>query len=195
VRILKLGNRIREIRKSKKLTQKQLAEKVGVSTVTITRYENNNREPNIETLKKIAVTFGVTINDLTELDNEYSRATSLSNTYYNSVMKWSEDRIFNDLETIGIREHFFDLLLRYKELLNSFSNAKYTWKNIGESYSHIYKDRKEPFSDAEIKELFLKQELETQIESLTNSVKAFPNWVVQRELELSNSKKSNNEIK
>ncbi|BAH06767.1 helix-turn-helix domain-containing protein [Clostridium kluyveri] len=61
---MNVGAKIKEIRESKNLTQKQLAEKIGVTPVTITRYENNKREPSIETLNKIAKALDVTINDL-----------------------------------------------------------------------------------------------------------------------------------
>lgn len=61
---INLGKRIKEFRKIRGLTQKQLAEKLGVTTITIQNYENNRREPNIETLNKIADVLNVTINDL-----------------------------------------------------------------------------------------------------------------------------------
>ncbi len=62
--ILDVGNRIKNLRELKGLTQTQLGEKIGVTAVTITRYENSNRNPNIETLNKIAEALGVTINEL-----------------------------------------------------------------------------------------------------------------------------------
>ncbi|AZV59033.1 helix-turn-helix domain-containing protein [Clostridium sp. AWRP] len=46
------------------LTQKNLASKVGVTSVTIQNYENNRREPNLETLNKLAEALGVYVNDL-----------------------------------------------------------------------------------------------------------------------------------
>lgn len=41
-----------------------MAEEVGVNVVSMTRYESNDREPNIETLSKIATALGKSINDL-----------------------------------------------------------------------------------------------------------------------------------
>lgn len=66
---INLGKRIKEFRKIRGLTQKQLAEKLGVTTITIQNYENNRREPNIETLKKIADALEVPMYDLIT-DNE-----------------------------------------------------------------------------------------------------------------------------
>lgn len=49
-----IGERIKEIRKKKGLTQKQLGEALGVSYQTIAQWENNLRNPKHETLRKLA---------------------------------------------------------------------------------------------------------------------------------------------
>lgn len=54
-------NRIRDERIKLKLTQKELAEKVGVSYASIRAYETEKREPKIGTLRKMADFFGVTV--------------------------------------------------------------------------------------------------------------------------------------
>lgn len=46
--------RIRELRKSKKLTSKELASIVGVAESTMSLYENGKREPDFDTLRRIA---------------------------------------------------------------------------------------------------------------------------------------------
>ena len=47
-------NRIREARKAKSLVMKELAQKIGVTESTISMYENGKREPDFETLIRIA---------------------------------------------------------------------------------------------------------------------------------------------
>lgn len=49
-----LGKRIREIRKSKNLTQEQLAERVGIGTPNISYFETGRFTPALETMQKIA---------------------------------------------------------------------------------------------------------------------------------------------
>lgn len=56
--------RLRELRKARHLTQEQLAEKFGVQKITISRYENGEREPTFETLNGLASFFGVTVDYL-----------------------------------------------------------------------------------------------------------------------------------
>lgn len=60
---------LKKKRKQKKLTQVELAEKIGVSTRTISQYEENNRFPRKETLKKLADFFECTIDELISDDN------------------------------------------------------------------------------------------------------------------------------
>ena len=64
LRALSLGENIKSNRLKKKLTQKKLAETIGVSTITIQNYENNRREPNIETLNKIANSLDIPVSEL-----------------------------------------------------------------------------------------------------------------------------------
>lgn len=60
------GKNIKRIRKEKKITQKELAEKSGVSEISIRQYENEKRNPKIETLDKIASALDVFIADINE---------------------------------------------------------------------------------------------------------------------------------
>ncbi len=45
---------ISTMRKNAKLTQKELAKKCNIATTTLSGYEINHREPNFETIEKIA---------------------------------------------------------------------------------------------------------------------------------------------
>ena len=54
-------NAIREFRKKKGWTQKDLADKLGVALDTISRYETESREPRASELKKMAEIFGCSV--------------------------------------------------------------------------------------------------------------------------------------
>ena len=58
------GTRIKELRKQKGLTQKQLGELCGMYESQIRKYENGNANHKIETLQKIADALGVPITEL-----------------------------------------------------------------------------------------------------------------------------------
>ncbi len=65
------GNKLRTLRESNGLLQKQLGNTLGISPSTIGMYEQNRREPDNNTLKKIANFFKVSTDYL--LDNEYQK--------------------------------------------------------------------------------------------------------------------------
>ena len=56
-----MGERIREARKQKGLTQAELASLIGVQRAVISKYETNMIEPSIKQLKKIADALDVSI--------------------------------------------------------------------------------------------------------------------------------------
>lgn len=56
-----MGNRIRELRKAKGITMKQLGEVLGVAESTISHYENGRRQLDTETLLRLGEYFGVTV--------------------------------------------------------------------------------------------------------------------------------------
>lgn len=56
-----MNNRIREIRRQRGITMKQLGEVVDLAESTISQYETGKREPDNETLLKISEYFGVTV--------------------------------------------------------------------------------------------------------------------------------------
>ncbi|GAB4017104.1 helix-turn-helix domain-containing protein [Spirosoma koreense] len=60
----RVGQLIRESRKAKGLTQKELAEKLGVGEPTVTNYESGKQNLTVDTLQKIAVALGVNMKDL-----------------------------------------------------------------------------------------------------------------------------------
>lgn len=56
--------RLKELRESKGLTQKEVAEIIGYSEISYARYEKGEREPDISTLCKLAEYFNVTVDYL-----------------------------------------------------------------------------------------------------------------------------------
>lgn len=63
-----VGERIREIRKSHGLTQKELGERLGLSYQSIAQWENDLRKPKSETILKIACALGVRYEDIVGLE-------------------------------------------------------------------------------------------------------------------------------
>lgn len=67
-----IGERIREFRTKKGWTTQELAEKLGTSRVTITRYETGTRKTNQDVLFKLSDIFGVSINNFFPIPSNLS---------------------------------------------------------------------------------------------------------------------------
>jgi transcriptional regulator with XRE-family HTH domain len=65
--VVYIGEKLKEIRTRRFLTQEELAERAGVSPATIVRVERNQAEPHISTMRKLARALDV---DPTELLGE-----------------------------------------------------------------------------------------------------------------------------
>lgn len=63
-------NRIKEILKEQGRTQMWLSEKINKSYVIVTNYCNNNAQPSIEVLRKIAMILDVDVRELLEPTKE-----------------------------------------------------------------------------------------------------------------------------
>lgn len=71
--------RLESLRKSYNLTQKQLAEKLGLSKQTVSNWENDNILPSIETLIRICNFFNVSTDYILGLDEKiYIEVSGLS---------------------------------------------------------------------------------------------------------------------
>ena len=58
------GENIKKYRLMKKLSQQKLGEMLGFSARTVSDWECNNTEPNIETIKKLIQILDITVDEL-----------------------------------------------------------------------------------------------------------------------------------
>ena len=69
-----MGERFNEnlkiARERKGLSQKDIADGIGVAKSTYSLYESGNREPNVQTIKKIADLLNVSADELLGIDDE-----------------------------------------------------------------------------------------------------------------------------
>lgn len=81
--------KIRECRKAKGLTMKQLGEKVGALESSISFYERGLQQPDLDMLKKIADALSVSTDEL--LDHNQNRATENESFAINEKMRNDPD--------------------------------------------------------------------------------------------------------
>lgn len=63
-----LGTNIKNAREKAGLTQEELGAKIGVTGVTIMRYEKGTREPRLDVLKKLAAALGEDVYSIADWD-------------------------------------------------------------------------------------------------------------------------------
>ena len=66
--MLQIGKKLKELRNSENLTQKELADALNIKRVNYTRYETDKVRPDYETLIAIANYFNVSLDELFDRD-------------------------------------------------------------------------------------------------------------------------------
>ncbi|MGM0214549.1 helix-turn-helix domain-containing protein [Enterococcus sp. AZ109] len=75
IRMKRIGNKLREARIRRHLSQSQLAEKVNVSVETIYNWENGNTSPKVKKIKELCSTLKIDIDDILDDKKMYLQET------------------------------------------------------------------------------------------------------------------------
>lgn len=95
-------NRIKELRQSLNLTQKELAEKVGFNQTAIGKYERNDLEPNLETLKKLSLIFECSIDYIIGHSDDFGNVTVKKES--SSSITAEEQKLLDDFRLLPREE-------------------------------------------------------------------------------------------
>ncbi len=69
------GDILKDLRKSRNMTQKKLAEKLNITEATVSRYEGGTANPPFETMRSIAAIFNVTMDYLYGMETSTAIST------------------------------------------------------------------------------------------------------------------------
>jgi len=81
---MNIGKKIRIQRIEKDLSQKELANLLGVSYYIVSNLELNKTEPDIETIRKLCVIFDISADEFLEIETESQRNQVNVNRSFNS---------------------------------------------------------------------------------------------------------------
>ena len=87
---MKFGDNLRQIRKSKKMSQEQLAEKVNVTRQSVSKWENGESYPEMNNILELCKIFNCKLNDLVHTD--MIDITSLDEEIVMNVVKFNEKK-------------------------------------------------------------------------------------------------------
>ena len=104
---MNLGENLFQARKKKGLSQEAVAEKLGVSRQTISKWETDETLPDIRQAKKLAVLYGLTLDELIEFDADVQEIQEVIN-------KTTEETV-NKVDWTKIWAEKYPILARYQD--------------------------------------------------------------------------------
>ena len=87
---MKFGDNLRQIRKSKKMSQEQLAEKVNVTRQSVSKWENGESYPEMNNILELCKIFNCKLNDFVHTD--MTDISSLDEEIVMNVVKFNEKK-------------------------------------------------------------------------------------------------------
>lgn len=115
--------RIRELRESQNIQQKELATKLNIGFSTLSQYETGKRFPDYETLLKIADFFGVTTDFLLGRSNQKDKPVPPEEDELAKLLEDPETREFYELIK-DFSDDELDDLLNYGQYLIAKRDSK-----------------------------------------------------------------------
>lgn len=104
---MRLGSSLYHARKKSGLTQEDVAEKLGVSRQTISKWETDETLPDIRQAKKLAVLYGLTLDELIEFDADVQEIQEVIN-------KTTEETV-NKVDWTKLWAEKYPILAQYQE--------------------------------------------------------------------------------
>jgi len=112
---MKIQDKIRINRKKKGLSQKQLAEIVGINTSHLSRLENGRYQPSIEVLKKLAAALHVSADYLLSSTDEEAEEIKIQDQSFADKIRLLDSLDGKEKETVV---NVIDAMLTKKKMLN-----------------------------------------------------------------------------
>lgn len=104
---MNLGENLFQARKKKGLSQEAVAGKLGVSRQTISKWETDETLPDIRQAKKLAVLYGLTLDELIEFDADVQEIQEVIN-------KTTEETV-NKVDWTKVWAEKYPILARYQD--------------------------------------------------------------------------------
>ncbi|MFD1425466.1 helix-turn-helix domain-containing protein [Kroppenstedtia sanguinis] len=96
---MNFGKRLKGLRERENLSREALAKKIGISYWSLSKYETGNREPDIDTLQKIADFFDVSLDYLTGRSDEMGSTDDSRSQAWRELEKLAKEEGITDLYT------------------------------------------------------------------------------------------------
>lgn len=95
-----IGEKLKTLRKGRKLTQQELSEKLGISRVTISNYEVGRRSPHLSDLRRFAEFYGVGLDyfGVSTVDEGFELLSRAKSVFLNEdIPKEERERLYKEI--------------------------------------------------------------------------------------------------
>lgn len=135
---MNIGEKIRNLRVKNKLTQKELADKINKSTITIRKYESQSIVPPIDVINQLSNLFNISpsyLVDDTKNITDINNTLYLNDTFINNLFNHNSDElILND------SDKFSNIPEEIKLKLENIKKTKQIFNDLNISLSVINKN-------------------------------------------------------
>lgn len=118
---MSLGEKLKQARKQRKLTQPDVARLTGINYKTLSNWETDFYRPNVDELKKLALLYNVSIDFLMEMPYNNKNKLSPTFTLINEIVTENSaefDRLLpDDTDTNAIYEQIKKMPANHKEMI------------------------------------------------------------------------------
>ena len=101
-----MGNKLKTLRKGRKLTQQELSEKLGISRATISNYEVGRRSPHLSELRRFADFYGVGLDyfGVSTADEGFELLSRAKSVFFNEdIPKEERERLYKEIMQIYLQ--------------------------------------------------------------------------------------------
>lgn len=97
-----IGRRLRTLRKGRGLTQREVADRLGMVRATVSNYEVGRRTPHLSDLRRFAEFYGVGLDyfGVTDADGVFEMLSRAREVFASDIPKEEKDRVYRELMRI-----------------------------------------------------------------------------------------------
>ena len=107
-------------------------------------------------------------------ESESQHFAELDDISYRGVIRWSEDGLFTKDESVALKMHFAELLLRYKKLIEAIASCKSNESRLFNPDDMLIRNAASPLTAQELLKFHLTQETEKELSELKSWIDAVP---------------------
>lgn len=111
-----LGDHLFHARKKRGLSQEEVAEKLGISRQTVSKWETDETLPDICQSKKLAVLYGLSLDELVEFDMDIREIQE--------VIERTSEEVVDKIDWTKAWSRKYPVLARYREEVDTASYAE-----------------------------------------------------------------------